>query len=231
MTSSTSRRLSRTFESKTFRLTRDESPALSVSVDGDEDLAIRELLKKQLENSSLLRLKTYEYPAYGNVRIIHKTFTLSRQGGNGRFSDKKQGAWYCSGDHNTAIDEVAYQHMRKMDFRKGKKPGTYNGVYTDEPVYRELFADITGNFYHTELPRDKDVLGKNPDTAYSKGQKLAHEIVKKGGQGIVYPSVRRSGGVCLAVFDPEAIQNVRLGARWKIIWNRSRKYKTKRLES
>ncbi|MCY4032957.1 MAG: RES family NAD+ phosphorylase [Hyphomicrobiales bacterium] len=225
MKSSTSHLLSRTFEPKTFRLAYEKSPVFFSSVN-DNDSAIRKLLKKYIgEDSELLEPDAHEELAYGNARIIHKTFTLSRQG-NGRFSDGKQGAWYCARDCDTAIDEAAYQQMRRMDRSNGKK----SGVYTDEVIFKELFAKITGKFYHTALPRDKDVLGTEPKKAYPLGQELAHKIVRAGGQGIIYSSVRRSGGVCLAVFDPESIQNVEVAARWKISWNGSRRYTPERID-
>jgi hypothetical protein len=36
--------------------------------------------------------------------------------------------------------------------------------------------------------------------------------------GIVYPSVRREGGTCLACFRPSIVGNVRRSAQYRLIW-------------
>jgi len=37
-------------------------------------------------------------------------------------------------------------------------------------------------------------------------------------RGVVYPSVRKRGGACLAAFQPALVQNVRPGAKWTLKW-------------
>jgi hypothetical protein len=39
-----------------------------------------------------------------------------------------------------------------------------------------------------------------------------------GSLGIVYPSVRRAGGTCLACFRPSVVSNVRKATRYTLIW-------------
>jgi hypothetical protein len=41
---------------------------------------------------------------------------------------------------------------------------------------------------------------------------------KAGHNGIVYPSVRHAGGVCLAAFWPGLIQNFQQGETWILKW-------------
>lgn len=205
---------------QTFRLTYEKSPVFSPSIDDEEDLAVRKLIRERVD-SKLLKLDAYEEAAYGSARIIHKAFTLSRKGGGGRFNDDAQGAWYCALEHDTAIEEVAYQHIRRMD-----KSGYDNpGVYRDEVIYQKLLAEFTGPFHDArELPRGKGVLGNEPKDAYPLGQKLTREIIAKGGRGIIYPSVRRSKGTCLVAFHPQMVQGLQFGERWKISWNGSREH-------
>ena len=40
-------------------------------------------------------------------------------------------------------------------------------------------------------------------------------------RGLIYPSVRAPapGGNCLVCFEPHAIQNVRLGVSWDLVWD------------
>ncbi|WP_143081781.1 RES family NAD+ phosphorylase, partial [Thioclava dalianensis] len=42
-----------------------------------------------------------------------------------------------------------------------------------------------------------------------------------GSKGLIYPSVRAPapGGNCLVCFEPHAIQNVRPGASWDLVWD------------
>jgi hypothetical protein len=39
-----------------------------------------------------------------------------------------------------------------------------------------------------------------------------------GALGVVYPSVRRRGGTCLACFRPALVANVRKGATYRFVW-------------
>ena len=49
-------------------------------------------------------------------------------------------------------------------------------------------------------------------TSYVRSQQLAVELMELGSLGIVYPSVRREGGTCLACFRPSIVANVRKSA-------------------
>ena len=39
-----------------------------------------------------------------------------------------------------------------------------------------------------------------------------------GSLGIVYPSVRREGGTCLACFQPSIVANVRKSTQYRLVW-------------
>jgi hypothetical protein len=43
-----------------------------------------------------------------------------------------------------------------------------------------------------------------------------------GSLGIVYPSVRREGGTCLACFRPSIVANVRKSTQYRLIWTPQR---------
>ena len=51
---------------------------------------------------------------------------------------------------------------------------------------------------------------------YARPQRLAERLLARRSNGIVYPSVRRPGGVCLAIFRPALVYNVRRGARLEL---------------
>ncbi len=157
-----------------------------------------------------------------NAEIIDETFALSRRGKGMRFNDKAQGAWYCALENETAIEEVAYHQIRRMEV---------SGMYgrppkSDKPfTFQQFLAWFVGPFHDARgLSCDEGFLGTDPETAYPLGQKLAHQLRAEGGRGIIYPSVRRRGGVCLVAFYPQMVQGLRFGSRWKISWNGSPEY-------
>ena len=51
---------------------------------------------------------------------------------------------------------------------------------------------------------------------YAVGQELAHSILLKGGNGIIYPSVRFKGGLCIACFRPALVFRPRLTTTHKV---------------
>ncbi|WP_029059541.1 RES family NAD+ phosphorylase [Stappia stellulata] len=144
---------------------------------------------------------------YGQSHI-NAAFTYTRPTGN-RFNGGDRGAWYCSWDVLTSVQEVGFHRTRELGFI---------GRYEDEAFYVELLADFIGDFpdlHATAHP----ALARDPDVGYPAGQALADELRRAGHRGLVYPSVRHAGGRCFVAFDPGIIQNVRPGASWKLVWS------------
>ena len=50
---------------------------------------------------------------------------------------------------------------------------------------------------------------------YAAGQELARSILLKGGNGILYPSVRFEDGLCIACFRPVLVYRVRSNMRFE----------------
>ena len=146
--------------------------------------------------------------------FIHAAFTHTRTGGN-RFNSSERGAWYCAFEPETAIAEVAYhltQELAAID------------RFENTTDYAELFADFISPFHDlrgVDLGLEK-CLHSDPAVGYPAGQSLARDLRKNAGSnGIVYPSIRRSGGVCLVAFHPSLVQNVRQGGIWRLEWQGS----------
>jgi hypothetical protein len=55
--------------------------------------------------------------------------------------------------------------------------------------------------------------------SYVASQALGEGLLQEGSLGVVYPSVRRRGGTCLACFRPALVGNVRRGATYRFTWN------------
>lgn len=145
---------------------------------------------------------------YGQSHI-NAAFTYTRATGN-RFNSGDRGAWYCSYDALTSVEEVGFHRTRELSFV---------GIYEDRARYVELLADFIGDFPDLADSPDDPALDPDPDVGYAKGQALADRLRRQGHRALLYPSVRRPGGRCLVAFDPGIIQNVRPGASWALVWS------------
>lgn len=151
--------------------------------------------------------RSRDLQVYG-ITHINAAFAYTRAGGN-RFNAEKRGAWYCSWDTATSIEEVAFHKTRELAFI---------GLYEDEARYVELLADFIGDFPDLTDEPDHPALHPDPALGYPEGQALAERLQREGHRGLIYPSVRYKGGRCLVAFDPHVIQNVRPGASFDIVW-------------
>lgn len=198
-------------------------PALAPLCDTDEELAILEAL----EGLSSARIAPARMPAgvdpaelltpaagFGHT-YVNAAFCYVKPGGN-RFNDGTRGAWYAGigdGATLTAQAEVVFHLTRELD---------NVGVYDNATTYRELLAGIIGPFDDLRGVEGEPALSPDIALAYPAGQRLARKVLAEGGNGVVYPSVRRPGGTCLAAFRPHLIQNVRHGAAITFTWTGSR---------
>lgn len=208
--------------------TYHKPPVLRGLVDSDEEAAIL----AELEGETSTRLiaeregspaldrrelvferRAHDLNVYGQSHI-NAAFSYTRPTGN-RFNGGDRGAWYCSFDVLTSAEEVAYHRTRELSFI---------GVFDDEARYVELLADFIGDFPDLADESGHPALNPDPATGYPAGQSLATALRQEGHRGLLYPSVRRTGGACFVAFDPGIIQNVRPGASWNITWSGSPEY-------
>jgi hypothetical protein len=119
--------------------------------------------------------------------------------------------WYSAFAPETALQEVTYHLTRAI-----KAAGA---DFDNETRYIELLADFNADFVDLRrIDAASDCLNPDEAVGYPAGQKLADEVRVEGHNGVVYPSVRHRGGVCLAVFWPGLIQNFQQGASWILKW-------------
>ena len=154
--------------------------------------------------------RTTDLRIYGDSHV-NAAFTYTRAGGN-RFNSDDRGAWYCAWDSMVSVSEVAWHRTRELG---------YTGCFDDTARYVELLADFIGVFDDVTGQPDHPALDPDPSVGYPKGQSLAQTLRRQGSRGLIYPSVRAPvpGANCLVCFEPRAIQNVRPGASWDLIWN------------
>jgi hypothetical protein len=198
-------------------------PALAPLCDNDEERAILEAL----EAMSSARLAPARIPsgvdpaelltpaAGFGYSYVNAAFCYVKPDGN-RFNDGTRGAWYAGigdGATLTAQAEVVFHLTRELD---------NVGIYENVTAYRELLAGVIGPFHDLRGMPDAPALQPDMAAAYPAGQRLARTILAQGGNGVIYPSVRRAGGLCLAAFRPHLIQNVRHGNMVTFEWRGSR---------
>jgi hypothetical protein len=186
-------------------------PVLQALVDTQAELddlaALEGLTSKRLGPGAV----PSDYDRWGQT-YISAAFTYCREGGN-RFNDGRRGAWYAAFDDRTALSEVAFHKTRELG---------YIGHFHEETEYRALHASFIGRFHDirssTPVP---ECLHAEPEIGYPAGQALADSLIEIGSRGLIYPSVRNPGGICIVAFQPNVVQDVSAGANWKIVWNGS----------
>jgi hypothetical protein len=133
-------------------------------------------------------------------RIINAAFCHPSPEGS-RFNSGDRGAWYGSFELATSQAEVAYHRQLWLRETAWEEE--------DESDYMDYLADFRADFHDLrETTEHADCLSP---TSYAASQALAAELLQLGSAGIVYPSVRRSGGTCIACFRPVLVTNVRKG--------------------
>jgi hypothetical protein len=113
-----------------------------------------------------------------------------------RFSDGTYGVYYAGREFETALRETAYHFARiAADSRDGTR-------YED---MRVLVSRIDARFHDLEtLPRAAQERLLDPDS-YAASQPFGARLREAVSNGLVYPSVRNSGGRCVAAFRPKAV--------------------------
>lgn len=140
----------------------------------------------------------------GSTPVMAAFTHLNREGS--RFSNGSYGVYYAAAERETAIDETVYHRQRFLR-------------HTDEPAcvleMRCYHADIAAEFH--------DIRGgwrdlHDPDS-YVASQRAALELRIDGSNGLVYDSVRRAGGQCVAAFHPDLVGPARQGAHLYYHWD------------
>jgi len=141
------------------------------------------------------------------AQIVNAAFTYPGQGA--RFNDRTRGAWYCAVDVDTSLAEVIHHrriHLAEID------------RWVDRIDYQDYTCSVSGPWFANLT--DGDTRGTpllDPDS-YIAGQVLASRLVADDRAGVVYPSVRHDGGVCIACFRPALLPPIGVGRRYRLEW-------------
>ena len=126
-----------------------------------------------------------------------------------RFSDGTFGVYYAARELETAIAEQAHHRARFLAATR-EAPG--------EIDLRSYLAKIDARLVDVRGwgRRKPDIM--NPDE-YAHSKRFAAARRAEGATGIVYDSVRRAGGQCVAMFRPKSVGAVIQGAHVCLVWD------------
>ncbi len=147
--------------------------------------------------------------AVPHAAVINAAFTHPHPLG-ARFSRPDRGAWYAAFELDTAKAEVAFHKSIEL---------AEIGSPAESVTYDEYLADFKVDFH--DLRKARGFRTALDPKSYLASQALAAAMLDAGSLGVVYPSVRRGDGTCLACFRPSLVSHVRPGARWRFVWDGS----------
>ena len=127
-----------------------------------------------------------------------------------RFNGPERGAWYAAVEIDTAQAEVAFHKSTEL---------AEIGQWDDTVTYDEYLADFSTPLH--DLRGDGTFAACLSPESYVASQELAERLLAAGSAGVVYPSVRRAGGTCLACFRPALVVHVRRDRAWRFTWSGS----------
>lgn len=181
----------------------------------DNDDVLRDLFDLDNATNERLRGESGLLPGIGmdelvfgvpNFRIVNAAFTYARPEGS-RFNDGERGAWYCGFDAETSLAEVIFH--KTVEYAEIDR-------FDDSVSYQSLLADFSASFHDLRgVAAYADSLAAD---SYIASQALAHSLLEAGSMGIIYPSVRHPGGICLACFRPALVGNVRKAQSYRLTW-------------
>jgi hypothetical protein len=123
-----------------------------------------------------------------------------------RFATAAFGAYYAARELPTAIAETVYHRQRFL--RASNEPPIDLEMRCYTGNVRADLHDLRGGWPELHAPN-----------SYVASQRFATELRAAGSDGIVFDSVRRAGGQCVALFYPDLISPVRQGPHLLYRWD------------
>jgi hypothetical protein len=125
-----------------------------------------------------------------------------------RFSDGSYGIYYAASTLETAIKETVFH--RELFYSASNEPACSITMREYITKIKKPLVDLTTNY--------DELLSPDP-TCYNKSQVFGKKIHEEKQWGLLYPSVRRKGGLCVAIFRPPALTIPQQGCHLRYIWN------------
>jgi hypothetical protein len=141
-----------------------------------------------------------------NYRVVNAAFCHPHPLGS-RFNGPDRGAWYAAFEIETAQSEVAFHKWLEL---------AEVGWLEETATYDDYLADFSAAFHDL---RDAEGFAEClAPGSYVASQRLAEELLEAGALGVVYPSVRKPDGTCIACFRPALVTHVRRAGTFLFAW-------------
>jgi RES domain-containing protein len=191
-----------------YRYSDRGRPILDLLAQGDDDF-LNDLIELEGATNDRLLGESGRLPGISSIElvsgfrlahIVNASFTHANPNG-GRFNSPGRGAWYAGFEIATAQSEIAFHRSTEL------KEISWN----DEEFspYIDYLADFRHEFH--DIQGDPSFVDYLDPYSYSTSQALGFALLTSGSAGIVYPSVRRHGAICIGCFRPPLVLNVREG--------------------
>jgi hypothetical protein len=142
-----------------------------------------------------------------HAEVINAAFCHPHPLGS-RFASLIRGAWYAGFELATAQAEVGFHKSIQL---------AEIGRFEDKVTYDDYLADFNASVHDLRGPRG--FRAYLDPRSYVEPQALAERLLAADSLGVVYPSVRKKGGTCLACFRPALVSNVRRDKTYRFIWD------------
>jgi hypothetical protein len=132
-----------------------------------------------------------------NASIVMAAFLHVAPGGM-RFNGSELGAWYAAAEVTTAIAEVGH-HLRREAVARS--------IPAMRRTYRAYSANLAGAYVDIRTMKAERPELYAPDS-YAGSQPFGERVRASGEAGILYDSIRMSGGVNVAAYRPTNVLDV-----------------------
>jgi hypothetical protein len=191
-----------------YRFSDRHRPVLDNLAQGDDDF-LSDLTELEGATNDRLLGESGRLPGISAIElvsgfrfahIVNATFTHANSS-SGRFHVAGRGAWYAGREFSTAKTEVSFHRARELQ----------EVAWEEEEVspYLDYLADFHHEFH--DLRANSHFANCLDAGSYAASQTLAINLLTNGSAGVVFPSVRRKAGNCIACFRPPLVLNVREG--------------------
>ena len=186
----------------------------------DDDAHLRDIFELDGATNDRLLAEQQRFPGIGIEElvfgvpcshVINAPFCHPHPLGS-RFNGPDRGAWYAGFALETSQAEVAFHKSVAL---------AETGWTSEESItYDDYLADFSAAFH--DLRRATGFRACLDPRSYVASQEIAERLLGEGSLGIVYPSVRHAGGMCLACFRPPLVVNVRRDATYRFTFTGGR---------
>ena len=200
---------------------------LAPLADGDDELA----LLAEIEGATSGRLISEErgrgslsaaelVHGVPHAKFINASFAYAKPREPNRFNPAERGAWYAALAVETCVAEVGHHLTSAL-----ADAGDFHAVVE----YSEMLSSMAGVFVDLRQAPDHRCLDPNPVVGYPAGNAVAAATRAAGHNGVIYPSVRKAGGTCIAALWPNVVQSVVQGAMYQLTWSGTPTFKASAL--